>query len=167
VLWVQSHRVAAGNTQSVVGETVTVFDTGQGMGQYDEMTYAEYSSEIALTPSESLTVRAIRPEIWYSNGTSGFLAVIRDEHLGYLGAEAGMVDGSGNMTPLFSDRHLQAPIVLAAGQKYLLQMRVWTTMSVGIFTTGARTTGVVGRGTDAVDSATIVDRGAIACQMLR
>src|SRR5262249_26112370 len=107
-------------------ESVVAFDSGHGTGPYDEMTYARYSSEIAFTASEDLVIRSIRPEMSYCNGSSGFLVFVRDENYGYLGAEAGIVDGSGPMTPEFADRHLDGPVTLTAGKTYLIMMEVWT-----------------------------------------
>lgn len=153
-------------------EQVVAFDSGVGTGQYDKMTYFEYKSEIAFTPDSDISITAIRPQIWYSNGTSGFLAIIRDEHWRPLASEAGLVDGKGYMTPAFSDRHLDNSYTLKADSTYLIIMSVWTTKSVGIYTTGNRTEGTVGNGTYQVRSGksnTVdhLDRGGIAFQLIK
>ncbi|HYR52235.1 MAG TPA: hypothetical protein VET83_06440 [Candidatus Dormibacteraeota bacterium] len=144
-----------------------VFDSGRGTGQFDAMTYAKYASSLVLTPQVDMIVRGIRPQIWYCNGASGFLAFIRDEHYGYLEAEAGLVDGTGGASPKFSDRQFDTPLTLKAGTHYLIEMEVWTTKSVGIYTTGSRTTGVVGSATYSVSTATASDRGAVAFEMIQ
>ena len=149
-----------------------VFDTGRGTGQYDQMTYFKYESELALTPQVDVAVRGIRPQMYYCNGTSGFIAIIRDEHYQPLAVEAGLVDGDGQLTPTFSDRHLDPPLTLTAGKTYRIVMEVWTTKSVGIYTTGNRTAGTVaGVGEYVVsyarsDTADHQDRGAIAFELL-
>jgi hypothetical protein len=135
------------------------------------MTYAEYKSEIALTLDSNISITGIRPQIWYCKGTSGFLAFIRDEHGRTLASEAGLVDGKGYLTPDFKDRHLDTAITLKADSTYLIIMTVWTTRSVGIFTTGDRTEGTVGHGAYQVNygksnTADHLARGGIAFQLL-
>jgi hypothetical protein len=148
----------------------TLFDTGRGTGPYDKMTYYRYTSEIALTPAADITVGSIRPQIWYVNGTAGFMATVADSNGNLLASEAGMVDGSGDVSPAFDDRRMQPSMKLRAGLTYRIQMDTWTTGSVGIYTTGSRTTGIVGGGAFAVDYARSdlsdhLDRGAVACQI--
>ena len=63
-------------------------------------------------------------------------------------------------------------MTLVAGKTYRIVMEVWTTKSVGIYTTGARTSGVVGLGADSTlyarsDTADHLDRGAVAFQLLK
>src|SRR6266480_2080492 len=79
--------VAPANKPGAAPSTpAVIFDSGQGTGPYDQMTYAKYVSEVVFTPSMTHRVRSIRPRIWYSNGSSGFIAFLRDEHGGWLGA---------------------------------------------------------------------------------
>lgn len=153
-------------------ERATIFDSGLGTGQYDKMTYFEYESEIVLTPQTDMTVSGIRPQIWYCNGTSGFLALILDEHHQPVASEAGLVDGNGEMVPAFSDRRLDREVTLKADSSYLIVISVWTTKSVGIFTTGSRSEGTVGHGNYLVhyartEYADHLDRGGIAFQLTR
>ena len=61
--------------------------------------------------------------------------------------------------------------ILKAGIKYVIVMEVWTSKSVGIYTTGSRTTGVIGSADYSVrrahsDTADHLDRGAIALELL-
>jgi len=135
------------------------------------MTYAKYESEIAFTPQVDVMVRGIRPQIWYCNGSSGFLAFIRSEHYEPLAAEAGLVDGTGPLQPTFLARHLDSPVTLKAGTKYLIVMEVWTTKSVGIYTTGNRSSTTIGAANYVVDyarsdTADHLDRGGIAFQLI-
>lgn len=163
---------SASTQRTAQSEKAIIFDSGLGTGQYDKMTYFEYESEIMLTPEVDITISGIRPQIWYCNGTSGFLAFIRDEHYQPVASEAGLVDGNGEMVPAFSDRHLDREVTLKADSSYLIVMSVWTTKSVGIFTTGSRTEGTVGPGqydvhygrSNTVDH---LDRGGIAFQLIR
>ena len=153
------------------GQTV-IFDSGIGTGQYDRMTYLEYKSEIQLTPQIDLKISGIRPRIWYCNGSSGFLAFIRGIHYDVIASEAGLVDGDGDMVPSFSDRHFDSDVTLKAGVTYIVSIFVWTTKSVGIFTTGSRTEGLNAIGTYTVNysqSGTVdhLDRGGIAFQLLK
>ena len=152
-------------------EKKVVFDSGRGTGQYDDMTYFKYESEIVFTPDIDIKVSAIRPQINYCNGTSGFIAHIRDIHPPPLVSEAGLVDGRGNMAPTFSDRQLDSVIVLKANTPYLVAMSVWTTKSAGIYATGSRTEGTTGHGRYTVRYARsnlvdLLDRGAIAFELL-
>jgi hypothetical protein len=48
-----------------------VFDSGAGTGGEDNMTYAQYESQIIYNPVNNLTVRAINPQINYCNGSCG------------------------------------------------------------------------------------------------
>ena len=55
--------------------------------------------------------------------------------------------------------------------RYLIVMEVWTTKSVGIYTTGSRTTGTIGSGSYAVNyarsnSVDHADRGSIAFELV-
>src|SRR5512146_2328984 len=115
-----------------------VLQSGRGAGVYDQMTYAEYESSLQLTPRTSLSVTSLIPDIWFCNGTSGYLVHIRDQKYLPIAAEAGLVDGGGDMTPTFPDRLLDSPVVLQAGSSYTIEMKVWTTKSIGIYTTGTR-----------------------------
>ena len=165
-----SHSDSPVSVSRETGSSV-VFDSGLGNGPYDSMTYAKYESELEFTPTANITVRAIRPTIWYCNGSSGFLAFIRGEHYEFMASEAALVDGSGAMRPLFGDRKLETELTLEAGKKYRIVMEVWTTKSVGIWTTGSRTTGTIGSGNYTVsyahsNTADHLDRGAIAFQLL-
>lgn len=152
-------------------ETI-IFDSGRGTGQYDQMTYATYESRLRITPSSEMTVASIRPQMWFCNGSCGFTAFIMNEHSQPLGSEAGLVDGTGGMVPTFSDRQLDSTLVLRAGTTYEIRMTVWTTRSVGIYTTGQRSTGIVGNADYFATSAKSentdhLDRGAIAFQLLK
>jgi len=147
-------------------DSLIVFSSGRGTGQYDTATYAKYSSSILLTPQTDMTVTGIRPQVWYNNGASGFLSFIRGAHYEYLEAEAGLADGTGYDTPKFLDRHLEEPLTLKAGTTYLIEMEVWTTKSIGIYTTGSRTSGVIGSANYSVQSASMPDRGGIAFELV-
>jgi hypothetical protein len=153
-------------------ERYVVFDSGRGTGQYDSMTYLRYVSEISFTPDGDILAEAIVPQINYCNGACGFVAWIRDANYRPIASEAGMVDGETPIPPLFPDRGLDAPAHLVAGSTYVIHIEVWTTKSVGIYTTGARTDGIVGAAHYAVLSAGnectsyFLDRGGIAFQLL-
>ena len=168
----ESPKNSVESDSTTPAERTVVFNSGVGTGQYDRMTYAEYRSDIALTPQTDLTVSAILPQIWYCNGSSGFLAFIRDEHYLLLAAETGLVDGDGEMTPTFSDRRLDEVVTLKADSTYRIVMTVWTTKSVGIHTTGSRTEGTVGQAHYVVNygkssTADLLDRGGIGFQLIR
>ena len=159
------------SSQQQAGQTI-IFDSGIGSGQYDRMTYLEYKSEIQLTPQVDLKISGIRPQMWYCNGSSGFLAFIRGIHYDVLASEAGLVDGNGDVAPKFSDRHFDSSVTLKAGTTYIVSMYVWTTKSVGIFTTGSRTEGLNARGKYTVnfsrsDTVDHIDRGGIAFQLVQ
>ena len=144
-----------------------VLQSGRGTGQYDQMTYAEYESSLQLTPRMPLSVTSLIPDVWFGNGTSGYLVHIRDEKYLPIAAEAGLVDGGGDMTPTFPDRQLDSPLVLQAGSSYTIVMKVWTTKSIGIYTTGTRLVDTDTLADYAVQSSTIPERGAIAFKFLR
>lgn len=151
---------------------VIIFDSGQGTGQYDSMTYFQYFSEVEFTPQADMNITAIRPQIWYCNGTSGFLAVIRDERYSPMSTQTGWAQGTGEASPKFADRRLDPPVKLSAGKTYVIQMEVWTTASVGIYTTGSRTAGVIGSAEYSVhyahsDTYDHLVRGAIAFELLQ
>jgi hypothetical protein len=135
------------------------------------MTYFKYSSGLVLIPREDMVVTAIRPQVFFCNGTSGFLAHVRDSMYQPLAAEAGLAEGTGFSSPKFLDRSLDEPVALQAGAKYYIIMDVWTTKSIGIYTTGSRGEGVVGSATYWTwwansESADHLDRGAIAFELL-
>jgi hypothetical protein len=152
--------------------SAVVFDTGSGTGQYDQMTYAKYQSEMAITPEVDIPVRSIRPRLWYCNGSCGYLAFIRSENYEFIASQAGMMDGDMAIQTDFAERLLDPPMTLRAGKTYRIVMETWTTKSIGIYTTGARTTGAVGAARYTVlnahsDTADHLDRGAVAFQLLK
>jgi hypothetical protein len=140
--------------------------SGRGTGPYDSMTYATYESSVRLTPRTSLNVASLVPDLWYSNGTSGYLVHVRDEFYQPLAAQAGLFD-SGDLSQAFADRSLDTPLELQAGVSYTIVMSVWTTKSIGIYTTGARTTDPDGLADYSVLSASVPERGAIGFKFLR
>jgi hypothetical protein len=143
-----------------------VLESGRGTGPYDTMTYATYESSIRLIPRTALNVTSLVPDMWYSNGTSGYLVHVRDESYQPLAAQAGLFD-SGDLSRAFADRSLDEPLELQAGVPYTIVMSVWTTKSIGIYTTGSRTTDPNGLADYSVLSASIPERGAIAFKLLK
>lgn len=148
-----------------------IFDSGHGTGPYDSMTYAKFESLVTFIPEANITVNAFRPDINYCNGSCGYLVFIRDQWFQPLAAQAGMLDAANMPSPTLPDRILDTSVQLSAGVAYFISIEVWTTKSVGIYTTGSRTTGVNGVGTYSVeyaksDSADQITRGGIAFQLL-
>jgi hypothetical protein len=147
--------------------TRLVFDSGRGTGQYDEMTYAKYWSDVTFVPEVNMPVRSLYPQMSYCNGSCGYLSVIKDEYGIPLASQSGLIDTIEDDKPMLPERFLNTSIELSAGVTYRISMEVWTTKSVGIYTTGNRTSGVSGRATYTThqarsDTANHLDRGAIA-----
>ncbi|HLC05464.1 MAG TPA: hypothetical protein VJK02_20700 [Anaerolineales bacterium] len=143
-----------------------VFDTGRGTGPYDQMTYAEFESVTSLVPETGLTVTSIKPDVWYCNGTCGYIAFIQDEHAQNLASQAGSWDGNGDMFSL-PDRSLDSTLQLDVDSTYAVVLKVWTTKSIGIYTTGSRTSGVTGQAMFSTTFSTYEDRGSISFRLLR
>lgn len=149
----------------------TVIESGHGTGQYDRMTYLKYSSTLTLVPRKDVLVESLIPDLWYCNGTCGFIAFIRTEFSQSIASEAGLIDGDVNGVK-FPARKLDQAVLLRAGTTYRVWMDVWTTKSIGIYTTGERTSDIAGTvdyktETAHSDTWNHPDRGAIAFLMLR
>lgn len=159
-------RPAVSRPSFTANDRALVVQSGRGSGLYDSMTYANYESSTRLTPRTSLNVTSLVPDMWFSNGTSGYLVHLRDEFYQPLAAQAGLFDG-GDLSQAFADRNLDTPLELQAGVSYTIVMSVWTTKSIGIYTTGSRTTDPDGLVDYSVLSASIPERGAIAFKFLK
>jgi hypothetical protein len=141
-----------------------LLDTVKGRGEYDSMTYAEYTSEILFTPKKDLLVSSVDPRINYCNETCWYEVSIYNNKGNLLVSE----EESGTDIETFKGV-LSKAIQLNAGAPYRIEQRVWTTASVGIFTTGTKTR-VRGQGSVEFLGATssgfdISHRGAISSQM--
>lgn len=145
---------------------VITFDSGRGAGPYDKMTYAEFESHMSITPKSALAVTRIEPDVWYCNGTCGYIAFIRDEHYQPLASQAGSWDGDGHSFSL-PDRSLDSSVTMEANTRYVVVLKVWTTKSIGIYTTGNRTTGATGEATFSTTTSTIPSRGSISFRMVK
>jgi hypothetical protein len=145
---------------------VIMFDSGRGTGSYDKMTYAEFKSTISITPKSALTVTRIEPDVWYCNGTCGYIASIRDKHYQPIASQAGCWDGDGYSFSL-PDRSLDSTIRMEANIQYVVVMKVWTTKSIGIYTTGSRTAGVAGEVMFSTTTSTVPSRGSIAFRLVQ
>jgi hypothetical protein len=117
----------------------TVFDTGQGIGPYDQMTYSHYESYTEIDPDRSFEISAIQPNIYFCNGTCFYVAEIWDQGT-FLGATSWQGTNAVNTRAAFKSK-----IRLSEGKTYGIRQRTWTTKSVGILTTGARTFDIIGR----------------------
>jgi hypothetical protein len=145
---------------------VTVFDSGRGTGPNDKMTYAEFESETSITPKSALTVTRIEPDVWYCNGTCGYIAFIRGKHYQYLASQAGSWDGNGYSFSL-PDRSLDSAVQMEANTQYLVVLRVWTTKSIGVYTTGNRTIGVSGETVFSTTNSSDLSRGSISFRLVQ
>jgi hypothetical protein len=154
-----------------------VFDSGQGPGQYDKMTYVEYKSEILFTPQENMTISSIRPDMWFCNGTCSYTATIQDESQSYLASLSGSIAGDEISYFDLPAQCLDSVVQMNAGTTYRILLDAWTTLSVGIYTAGTRTTGTIGQASYATVYAHSMlggyiwndftgDRGGISFQLL-
>lgn len=135
--------VACQNTSSI---HKILFDSGQGTGAYDNMTYPEYESLVTITPQESITIKSINPQINYCSGSCGYIVMVHNQDGQVLAYQTGLIDIKDQSNPLFPERYLNSPLQLIAQTEYLIYIKVWATESVGIYTTGDRTNGVLGDG---------------------
>jgi hypothetical protein len=154
-----------------------LFDSGQGTGPYDKMTYPEYESQVIFTSQDNLTIKSITPQINYCNGSCGYIVMVYDPNGQVLAYQTGLIDAKDQSNPSLAGRYLNTPLQLNAQVAYLISIKVWTTESVGIYTTGDRTKGVLGEGVYEVSYARsnlvfpngmppndTLDRGGIAFQ---
>ncbi|OGO25917.1 MAG: hypothetical protein A2W33_08175 [Chloroflexi bacterium RBG_16_52_11] len=164
--------------QSTTPAHTVLFDSGRGTGPYDTMTYSEYESLIAFTPQASLTVRSLNPQINYCNGSCGYIVYVHDQNDTPLAYQTGLIDTSDQANPPLPERYLNPQVRLNAGMEYLIFIKVWATESVGIYTTGARTTGATGEGKfkviyarsdllfSTIPSNDTLDRGGVSFQLI-
>ena len=133
--------------RSTTPTDTVIFDSGQGTGHYDNMTYVQYESLITFTPQENITARSINPQITYCNGSCGYIVcILSDQNAGPLACQTGLIDANNQDYPQLPERYLDSQVQFNTGLEYQIYIRVWTTKSVGIYTTGDRTTGVTGAG---------------------
>ncbi len=155
-----------------------LFDTGRGTGSNDSMTYSEYESQTTFTPKESITIKSINPEINYCNGSCGYIIQLTDQNGQVLGYQTGLLDTKDQSNPQFPERFLNNQVQLAAQTDYLIFIKIWSTESVGIYTTGDRNNGITGSGnfkTDYAHSSLLFssmppndnsDRGSVSFQLV-
>lgn len=123
-----------------------LFDSGQGTDSYDNMTYQEYESQVTFTTQESLTIKSINPQINYCNGSCGYIVMVTDSNGQVLAYQTGLIDVKDQSNPSFSKRYLNTPFQPITRVEYSISIKVWATESVGVYTTGDRTNGVLGDG---------------------
>jgi hypothetical protein len=155
-----------------------VFDSGRGSGPEDKQTYVKYHSEVLFISLADISISSIKPDMWYCNGTCGYIATIRDEYYGYLASQAGSIDANNTEDIHLPERNLDTLVQMNTGTSYRIILEAWSTQSVGIYTTGTRTTGTTGNADySAVSAYSIIDdfnhtidhidRGVVAFQLLQ
>jgi len=155
------------------------FDSGRGSGQYDRMTYSDYESLTTFTPQADLNVQSIYPQIFYCNGSCGYIVCVSTEqNAGPLACQAGMLDANEQEDPSLPERYLDSQVKFKAETAYSIFIKVWATKSVGIYTTGNRTTGTTGDATFNINYARsgdllsstppndVLDRGGVSFQFV-
>ena len=167
-----------GACQKTTSARQILFDTGRGVDAADNMTYVEFESLTTFTLQEDITIRSIYPQINYCNGSCGYIVQLIDQHGQVLASQTGWVDAEDQSNPSFSERYLSAQMKLAAQTEYLVFIRVWSTESVGIYTTGDRTSDTTGVSSFTVNYARSdllfssippmdnIDRGSVAFQFV-
>lgn len=148
-----------------------VFDTGRGTGPYDMMTYPKYYSEISFIPHVNMTVSKVQPDIWYGNGTCGYSVTISNRYSRPVASQSGSWDDDGEDNVLLPDQHFDSAVPLYANEPYTITFEIWTTKSVGIYTTGNRSEGITGDGQFSVnyarsDTWNHFERGSVAFQLI-
>jgi hypothetical protein len=155
-----------------------VFDSGRGSGAENKQTYGKYHSEVLVMPLADVSISSIKPDMWYCNGTCGYIATIRDEYYGYLASQAGSIDGNNTEDIHLPVRNFDSVVHMNTGTSYRIILEAWSTQSAGIYTTGTRTTGTLGNADysavsaysiidDANHTVDYIDRGVISFQLLQ
>lgn len=132
-----------------VNTTIThqiLFDAGQGTGTNDNMTYSEFESMATIATQENLTIKSINPQINYCNGSCGYIIQLTDQNGQVLAYQTGLVDSKDQSNPVLPERYLNNQVQLVAQTDYSIFIRVWSTESVGIYTTGNRINSIIGTG---------------------
>jgi hypothetical protein len=154
------------------------FDTGRGTGSNDNMTYSEFESLTMFTPKETIKIKSINPEINYCNGTCGYIIQITDQNGQVLGYQTGQMDAKDQSNPPLPERFLNNQVELLQQNDYLIFIKVWSTESVGIYTTGNRINGITGSGDfkteysrssllfSSMPPNEITDRGSVSFQLV-
>ena len=130
-----------------------LFDSGRGTGTNDNMTYSEFESLAIFTPQENLTIKSIYPQINYCNGSCGYIIQITDQNGQVLANQTGIIDAKDQSNPTLLERFLNNQLQLIAKNDYYFFIKVWSTESVGIYTTGDRISGITGTGNFKVEYA--------------
>lgn len=146
VVFLMSIAILLVACQNVAFTHQTLFDSGQGKGPFDNKTYQEYESQVNFSPQEDLTIKSIKPQINYCNGSCGYIVIVNDQNGQVLAYQTGLIDAKDQSNPSLSGRSLNTPLQLSAQIEYSISIKVWSTESVGIYTTGNRTKGVLGNG---------------------
>jgi hypothetical protein len=165
--------------QSIKSTSTVIYDSGEGTELNDNMTYVQYESQITFTPQVNLLAKSINPKINYCNGSCGYIVcVLKEQIAGPLACQTGSIDANNQIAPQFPKRYLESQIQFIGGEDYQICIRVWTTKSIGIYTTGSRKTGILGKGNIRVDYARSevpfmgipsndnIDRGGISFQII-
>jgi hypothetical protein len=135
----------------------TLFSTGRGIGNYDKMTYAVYTSEFWFIPKYDMVVTAVEPDIYYCNGECYYTVTLNDGNKEHVTKD---LDG------VFSDE-----ISLKKSIAYKIYQQVSTTKSVGIYTAGSqKAIQLTNGGYDLISAksqtADHSDRGAISSKII-
>jgi hypothetical protein len=123
-----------------------LFDSGRGTGTNDNRTYSMFESMATFKPQDNLSIKSINPQINYCNGSCGYIIQLTDQNGQVLAYQTGLIDAKDQSNPVLPERFLNNQVQLAAQTEYSFFIRVWSTASVGIYTTGDRIDGIVGTG---------------------
>lgn len=114
-----------------------VFDTFGGQGKYDKMTYVEFKNSVTIEATGDVSFRQMIPAVWYCNGECWFEGKIYDGKGNLLSqfSQNTWASGNGFGPPLTFKKRIQ----MKRGQRLRFELRVRSTMSVGIQTSGRQT----------------------------
>lgn len=108
-----------------------ILNTGTGSGQFDKMTYSDYLSIITFIPDSNLSVREIKPEIYFCNGTCKLsLTVLNPDGTTVANASSSKANDA-NLT-----LELKHPIRLYKDKTYIFYLRAQGSQAIGIHTAG-------------------------------
>lgn len=114
VVFLMSIAILLVACQNVAFTHQTLFDSGQGKGPFDNKTYQEYESQVNFSPQEDLTIKSIKPQINYCNGSCGYIVIVNDQNGQVLAYQTGLIDAKDQSNPSLSGRSLNTPLQLSA-----------------------------------------------------
>ncbi|UCG61863.1 MAG: hypothetical protein JSV52_00820 [Candidatus Zixiibacteriota bacterium] len=112
------------------GEYGVFYASPLGTGQYDQMTYLHYWSEVNLKSGVEVKLMSITPKVFLCGGDCYFEIYLMNSDGDTMSRAVSIQEGTD------LEAYFEPNIKLDPDSWYMLNMHIWSTKSVGIYTSG-------------------------------